>query len=725
MSEQNLHPETENEAKETLQEPIAAPEATEPENAPEAAETQPAAPEEAAADETNDAAPKETAETEKADAPAKGKGRRGKKKNPEDMTPEEREEWEKKQRNKPKNVKQSAKRLLGYIGEHKAKLIIVAICVILSTTVSVLAALLIRPIYRTVQGVVQGKLTDGDAAIAYIGKYLILLAIAYTLSAFFSLLYTRIMLNVSVKTVKKMRRDLFNHLQGLPISWFDKRKVGEIMSHFTSDVNRVNDLVADSFPTIISSTIQAIMTIVLMITFSWRITLTLTFAVALMVLTVIVITNKVSPLFKKQQKAIAACNGYIEEYIMGIKAVKVFCYEDRSKARFRELNEEYRKIGVKANIISGFMGPIMSMISRLNYVLAITLGTKNVIAGSTHGGKGYMDVPTLTTYLSYASSYGGPIVSIAGTYSAMISALAGAERVFEVLDTPFETDEGKVRLAHIIAAEMGWEETEDATGTLAWKVPQDDGTFTFVPVKCDVDIKDVNFSYVEDKPVLKHVSAHAHSGEKLAFVGSTGAGKTTITNLINRFYEIEDGEITIDGISIKDIKKDDLRHSMAFVLQDAKLFAGTVRENIRYGKLDATDEEIVAAAKLANAHSFIKKLPEGYDTELRADGVNISAGEAQLLNIARAAVANRPLLVLDEATSSVDTRTERKIEIGMDQLMEDKTVLVIAHRLSTVRNSDDIIVLEGGEVIEHGNHQELIALGQKYYQLYTGLYEMT
>ncbi|MBQ4207951.1 MAG: ATP-binding cassette domain-containing protein, partial [Clostridia bacterium] len=287
------------------------------------------------------------------------------------------------------------------------------------------------------------------------------------------------------------------------------------------------------------------------------------------------------------------------------------------------------------------------------------------------------------------------------------------------------TDEGRVRLAHILATELGWEETEDETGALAWKVPQDDGTFTYVPVKCDVDIKDVNFSYVEDKPVLKHVSAHANSGEKLAFVGSTGAGKTTITNLINRFYEIEDGEITIDGISIKDIKKDDLRHSMAFVLQDSKLFAGTVKENIRYGKLDATDEEIVAAAKLANAHSFIKKLPEGYDTELRADGMNLSAGEAQLINIARAAIANRPLLVLDEATSSVDTRTERKIELGMDQLMKDKTVLVIAHRLSTVRNSDDIIVLENGEVIEQGNHQQLIDLGRKYYQLYTGLYEMT
>ncbi|MBQ4208242.1 MAG: ABC transporter ATP-binding protein, partial [Clostridia bacterium] len=416
MSERNLTPEAELapglEAEAANEPAVKDPESAAPAAAPETGAGETPAPE----------APPAEAEKGK-------KKRRGKKQKSEaEMTPEEREEAEKKKRNKPKNVKQSARRLLGYIGEHKVRLIIVALCVILSTTVSVLAALLIRPIYAAVQSVIQGKTTDGPAVIASIGRYLILLAVSYTLSAVFSLLYTRIMLNVSVKTVTKLRRDLFNHLQGLPVGWFDKRKVGEVMSHFTSDVNRVNDLVSESFPTIISSTITAVMTIALMISFSWKITLTLTFAVALMVLTVIVITNKVSPLFKKQQKAIAACNGYIEEYIMGIKAVKVFCYEDRSKARFRELNEEYRRIGVKANIISGFMGPIMSMISRLNYVLAITLGTISVT-------RGHMDVPTLTTYLSYASGYGGPIVSIAGTYSAMISAIAGAERVFEVLDT--------------------------------------------------------------------------------------------------------------------------------------------------------------------------------------------------------------------------------------------------------------------------------------------------
>ena len=335
--------------------------------------------------------------------------------------------------------------------------------------------------------------------------------------------------------------------------------------------------------------------------------------------------------------------------------------------------------------------------------------------------KGKMTVPKLITYLQYVSSYASPIASITSSYSTLISALAGAERVFEVLDTPHETDEGKITLAKKIGEMCGIEGEEE----LCWKVPEEDGAYKYVPVKCDIDVKDVTFSYEEGKPVLKNISTHASSGEKLAFVGSTGAGKTTITNLINRFYEIEEGEITIDGINIKDIKKEDLRSSMAFVLQDVKLFVGTIADNIRYGKLDATEEEIIAAAKLSGAHSFIEKLPDGYETEIRADGVNISVGQAQLINIARAAIAGRPLLVLDEATSSVDTRTERLIEIGMDKVMDDRTVLVIAHRLSTVRNSEEIVVLENGEIIENGNHEKLIAEGGKYYELYTGAYEMT
>ncbi len=652
------------------------------------------------------------------DKQKKAKGGRARRARPvKELTPEELEEKKKKEKNKPKDVKKAAKRLISYITVHKRRLIIVAICVVLSTAIGTVAALLMQPIYDTLEQVVVKGNMDKHSAMSVIIRYIVFMAIANLLSATMSIIYTKLMLHVTVDTVRTLRRDLFNHLQYLPVSYFDKHKTGEIMSRFTSDVGRINDLVNDSFPTIISSSIQAIMTLSIMLYYSWKITLTLTVAVVLMVLVVVGITNICSPLFKKHQKAMAECNGYMEEYIRGIKAVKVFCFEDRSKARFNELNENYRKIGVKANIIGGFMGPIVSMIARVNYAISVSLGVGMVL-------KGKMSVANLIVYLNYASGYGGPVISIAGCYSSLISALAGAERIFEVLDTPFEEDGGNVTLAKVVKGIMGYEEDEE-NGELAWKVPQEDGSAAYVPVKCEVDIKDLTFAYEEGHNVIKHVTTHAESGKKLAFVGSTGAGKTTITNLINRFYEVEEGEITIDGINIKNIKKGALRSSMAFVLQDARLFAGTIAENIRYGKLDATDEEVVAAAKLANAHSFIEKLPEGYETSLRADGVNISQGQGQLLNIARAAVSNRPLLVLDEATSSVDTRTERQIEKGMDQLMDGKTVLVIAHRLSTVRNSQNIVVLEDGEIIEHGDHQSLIDFGGKYYQLYTGMFEMT
>lgn len=633
-----------------------------------------------------------------------------------EMTEEEKKEAEKKKRNKPKDAKGSAKRLIGYITKQKVWLIVVAVLVILSTVVTVCSSLIMQPVYQAIESVIS-KGGDPDSAFSKITKALFAMTLAYIISSLMNYAYTRIMLSVSIKTLTNMRRELFNHMQGLPISYFDKHKTGEIMSHFTSDIGRVSDLVQSTFVNLISSTIQAVVTITIMIIYSWQITLTITVAIFLMMMTVMLITKKCQPLFKKQQETMAKSNGYIEEYVRGIKIVKIFCHEERTKKEFAEINEEYRKIGVKANVISGLMSPIMSMITRINYAVALAIGASLVV-------KKKMEIPRLITYLQYVSGYGSPVASIASSYSTLISALAGAERVFAVLDTPTETDEGKVTLVKTIKNIMGYDE-EDENGGLSWKVPNEDGSVTYVPVKCDVDVKDVTFSYVEDKTVLKDVSAHANSGEKLAFVGSTGAGKTTVTNLINRFYEVDQGEITIDGISIKDIKKNDLRSSMAFVLQDSKLFVGTIKDNIRYGKLDATDEEIIEAAKLANAHSFIEKLPDGYDTMIRSDGINISIGQAQLINIARAAISGRPLLVLDEATSSVDTRTERLIEIGMDKLMQDKTVFVIAHRLSTVRNSDEIVVIESGEVIERGTHKELIDLGGKYYQLYTGAFEMT
>ena len=646
--------------------------------------------------------------------------KRTKSKIPENETEEERIEREKKEEKKkkakPKDIKQATKRLISYITRYKVILVIVAVLVVLTTVTSVIASLFMIPVYEALENALKGTV-EPSAAVSEIVKWLLIMAICYILSAVCNLVYTRLMLHVSSHTLKNMRRDLFNHIQTLPLEFFDKRKTGEIMSHFTNDVSKVSDLVSNNFPTLISSSIQAVLTIGIMVAMSLKLTLTITVAIVLMFSVVIIITNKCSPLFKKQQKAIAECNGFIEEYIKGIKVVKLFSRESHTKAQFNDLNENYRKTGVKANIIGGFMAPLMSMITRVNYAIVVFLGAFLVLEGS-------MDVPRLVTYLDKSKSYATPIASLAGCYSSLVAALAGAERIFEVLDTDPETDEGKATLVRLIENALGEKvETDKSEGEFAWKLPTEDGT-KYVPLKGNIELKDVTFSYVEGTEVLKNISIDAKEGEKIAFVGSTGAGKTTITNLINRFYEIDKGQITYDGIDIKDIRKDDLRRSMAMVLQDTKLFSGTIMENIRYGKLDATDEEIIAAAKLSNAHYFIEKLPEGYETKIKPDATNISIGQAQLINIARAAVAGAPLLILDEATSSVDTRTERLIEIGMDKLMDNKTVFVIAHRLSTVRNSENIVVLEKGEIIEEGNHDKLISEGGKYYQLYTGSFEM-
>ena len=665
----------------------------------------------------------ETAKEEKKD---KKKGRFGKnskeKKPKKEETEEEKKERlekeEKKKRAKPKDIKTASKRLIKYITRYKGLLILSALLIVSTTVVSVLASLTTYPIYEALDKVLVEKSITGDEAMAEIIKWVAIMAVAYGFSAVFNFVYQRIMLHVSTSTLKDMRRELFNHIQGLPLEYFDKRKTGQIMSHFTNDLNKVSSLISSNFPTLISSTIQAVMTIAIMIVFSWKLTLTITVALVLMFAVVIIITSVCSPLFKAQQKAIAEVNGYTEEYIRGIKNVKLFCHEEKVNNGFSVLNENYRKIGVKASIIGGLMSPLMSMISRVNYAVAVLLGAFMVMKGS-------MNAPALVTYLGYVNGYASPIASLASCYTSLVAAIAGAERVFEVLDTPHETDEGKVTLVRLIKNALGEEEeTDSAEGKLSWKIPTENG-YTYKDLNGNVEVKDITFAYVEGTDVLKNINVHADGGTKVAFVGSTGAGKTTITNLINRFYEVQKGEISIDGIPVRDIKKDSLRGSMAMVLQDTKLFRGTIADNIRYGKLDATEEEIIEAAKIANAHSFIEALPNGYETELKEGGNNISTGQAQLINIARAAIAKAPILILDEATSSVDTRTERLIEKGMDRIMEERTVFVIAHRLSTVRNSDDIVVLENGEIIEEGNHDTLIAQGGKYYQLYTGTFEMT
>ena len=668
-------------------------------------------------------ATEETAEDGKKGRKKRSSKRKPKeKKPPKEETEEEKKERlekeEKKKKAKPKDIKAASKRLIKHIARYKGLLLLSALLIVSTTVVSVLASLTTYPIYEALEEVLVSKSITGAEAMKEISKWIVIMAIAYAFSAIFNLVYQRIMLFVSTSTLKDMRRELFNHLQGLPLEYFDKRKTGEIMSHFTNDLNKVSSLISSNFPTLISSSIQAVMTIVIMVVFSWKLTLTITFALILMFTVVIVITSKCSPLFKAQQKAIAEVNGYTEEYIRGIKNVKLFCHEEKVKDGFHVLNENYRKIGVKASIIGGLMSPLMSMISRVNYAVAVLLGAFMVMKGS-------MTAPALVTYLGYVSSYASPIASLAGCYTSLVAAIAGAERVFEVLDTPHETDEGKVTIVRLIKNALGeTEETDGEEGRLAWKIPTETG-FIYKDLKGNIEVKDITFAYVEGTDVLKNINVDAKGGTKVAFVGSTGAGKTTITNLINRFYEIDSGEITYDGIPIKDIKKDSLRGTMAMVLQDTRLFRGTIADNIRYGKLDATDEEVIEAAKIANAHDFIVALPDGYETELKEGGNNISTGQAQLINIARAAIAKAPLLILDEATSSVDTRTERLIEKGMDRIMEERTVFVIAHRLSTVRNSDDIVVLENGEIIEEGSHDELIAQGGKYYQLYTGTFEMT
>ncbi|MCQ2461779.1 MAG: ABC transporter ATP-binding protein/permease [Clostridia bacterium] len=615
----------------------------------------------------------------------------------------EREKKKKENKNKPKDIKKSTKRLLSYLKPYRGRIIFVCFLVILSSAMSAGSSVLMKPIFNTLEyAIMQGeKHIPKEQAVADIIKYLVIFAAVAILGGVLTLAYSKMMLKITQKALNGIRRELFDHIQTLPLNFFDTHKTGDIMSRFNADVEAINSLVSNGFISLISAVITFAVTISLMIYYSWRITLTLFGTVALMLFVILSISSVSSKLYKKQHKINGDYTGYIEEHIRGLKCIKVFNHEAQVKEGFFKITEDYRKTGTKAGIVSGLMSPLLSLISRANYAVSIIMGAYLVI-------KGKMDVGSLIVYKDYSKSFGNPIATIAGQYNSLMSALAGAERIFEILDMPGEVDEGEVRL--VKEEGEGW----------SWEKP--DGVR--IPVKGVMRFNNVSFSYKEGEPVLKNISLEAQSGKKLAFVGSTGAGKTTITNLINRFYDIEDGEITYDGIDVKDIKKDDLRHSLAVVLQDVKLFSGTVEENIRYGRLDASHEDVVAAAKLANAHDFIEKLPEGYETQLGTNGQNISEGQRQLISIARAAIADTPVLILDEATSSVDTRTERLIELGMDKLMEGRTVFVIAHRLSTVRNSDDIIVLEHGEIIEEGNHAGLIEQQGKYYQLYTGAFEL-
>ena len=599
---------------------------------------------------------------------------------------------------RPKDMKGTFKKLMRYVGRYKAALVLVAVCLILSTVGSVASSYMLKPLLNN-------YILPGD--FPGLLKMLVLMGGLFALSALCSFAYARIMVHVAQRTVAAIRQDLFDRLQQLPVSYYDQHQSGDLMSRFTNDIDTVSEMLNSSFASIISNVLTFLGTVLMMIILNPWLTLITFGFLAMMGVVVKVIGGRSRVNFQRQQAALGAVNGYIEEMIEGQKVIKVFNHEKKAISQFTALNDEYRQAATAAQAYAGMMMPAMGNLSKINYAVTCCVGGLLAIGGM-------FDVGSLGAYLLYVKQVSQPIGQISQQVNTLLAAAAGAERIFAVMDAQPETDEGKTVIVRVEKDTLT--ETTERTGRWAWKRP--DGTL--VELKGDVRFDHVTFSYDGEKTVLHDVSLFAKPGQKIAFVGSTGAGKTTITNLINRFYDIQEGTITYDGIDVKDIAKDSLRRSLGMVLQDTHLFTGTIADNIRYGKLDATDEEIRAAARLANADTFIRHLPQGYDTVITGDGAGLSQGERQLLAIARAAVSDPPVLILDEATSSIDTRTETLIERGMDSLMEGRTVFVIAHRLSTVRNAQAILVLENGQIIERGDHAQLLEEKGRYYQLYTG-----
>lgn len=618
----------------------------------------------------------------------------------------------------------AVKRLLSYLKKYKLTLIVVTICILLSSAASAASSIFLQVL---IDGYIVPLLAESEPVFTGLLRALIFIGIIYLIGVASSWIYSRLMINAAQKTLKNIRDEMFEKMQKFPVKYFDTHTHGDVMSRYTNDTDTLRQMITQSMPELLSSVFTIITVFFSMLYQSVYLTLIVLTGIFSISAIIKFITKKSAFYFMRQQETLGSLNGYVEEMISGQKVIKVFCREEMTKSDFKEKNKAWQESASKANTYAHILGPFMNALGYVQYLIVALVGSWFAIEqinNLTLTGINTLTLGAIASFLALTRNFINPIFQLSNQFNSVVNAVAGASRIFNLMDEKPESDSGEVTLVNVKEENDGLIEENERTDLWAWKLKKEDGSVLLTKLKGDVVFENVDFGYTPEKPVLKNISLYAERGQKVAFVGATGAGKTTITNLINRFYDIDKGKITYDGIDINKIKKEDLRRSLGMVLQEVNLFTGTIMENIRYGNLEASDEECIEAAKLANAHNFIMMLPKGYDTVIQGNKSSLSQGQRQLLSIARAAVSNPPVMILDEATSSVDTRTEALIQKGMDSLMEGRTVFVIAHRLSTVTNSDVIMVLDKGEIIERGNHESLIAKKGTYYKLYTGAFEL-